>query len=98
VASWDRQTGSLGLLSAQSELPANHLTQCVRDLPMAWHWSAPPVCGIAVDIVPPAMPYQLAPGLLQLPDERLALHTSSSTGCRWAAGGAGGRSWVTIRS
>jgi hypothetical protein len=45
-----------------------------------------------------AVAHEFASGLLQFPNERLAFHTSSSTGCCWAVAGAGERSCVTIKS
>ena len=39
-----------------------------------------------------------ATGLFQLADKHSPLHTSNSSGSRWAVAGAGDRSWVTISS
>ena len=74
----------------QSELLTDHLAKRFSDLAMSRDRRLPLVDRIAVEVVPPAVSREFAPGLLQLSNKRLTLHTSSSTGCRWAAAGAGG--------
>jgi hypothetical protein len=48
--------------------------------------------------VTPPVPHEFATRAFQRPYESLAVHTSSSSGCRSAVGGAGTRSCVTINS
>lgn len=87
-----------GLLSRESKLLSDDMAQGVSNLWMTRHWSLPPVGRVAVDIMSITVTHEFTAGLLQFTDERLPLHTSSSTGCCWAVFGAGERSWVTIKS
>lgn len=50
------------------------------------------VGGVAIKVVPSAMSNQDTPRRFKLADKDLAFHTSNSTGCRWAVGGADDRS------
>lgn len=84
--------------SVQAELAADQRAQGIRDLRMPGYRCVPHFGRIAVDIVAFAVPMEEASGRRQLARERLPLHTSSSTGRRWAVVGAGGRSSVTISS
>src|SRR5262245_28938158 len=67
----------------QAELLADQFTQAVCDLAVSWDRGLSSRRRVAVEVVPAAVADELAPGRLQFPDERLPLHTSSSTGSRW---------------
>jgi hypothetical protein len=86
------------LCAIQSELLADHFAQRVRNFPVPRYGSLVAIARIAVHVVSLAVTHELASRLLQFPDQGLPLHTSNSTGCCWAAAGAGDRSCVTIKS
>ena len=92
------QLQRFGSFVSQPELFANDSAERVGDLSVSRDRGLLPVCWVAVEVMPFPMPYERAPGRLQFPDKVLSLHTSSSTSCRCAAGGAAGRSCVTISS
>jgi hypothetical protein len=79
-------------------LTANDRTQSIGYLSMPGHRYLLSIGRIAVDIATLAVPAEHAPGGRQLADKCSPLHTSNSTGSRWALDGAGRRSWVTIIS
>ena len=54
--------------------------------------------GVPVNVVTPSVADENAVRFFKLFDEGLAFHTSNSTDCRSAPGGAGTRSCVTITS
>src|SRR5205807_1702584 len=87
-----RQQHCSGLLLLELRLLPDDFAQAVGNLPVTRNGRLLSGRRVAIDIVPHAVADEDTPLLLQLSDERLALHTSSSTGCCWAVAGAGERS------
>src|SRR5262245_1687395 len=75
-----------------SELLANELAESVSNLAVPGDRCLAAVGRVPINVVPLAVPMEHATGLLQLANEISAPHTSNSTSCRSAAGGAAERS------